>query len=52
MPTQRTEYICKYCGKKEARTPNMGKPLPGVCTKNPKGHGKPHSWVVNRKYTV
>lgn len=46
--TQRTEYICTYCGHKETRKSSMGRPMPGKC---PRRNGnQPHRWVINRKY--
>ena len=44
---KRIEYMCTYCGKKEIRTPSMGRPQPGKCSR--KNGDKPHSWVINRK---
>jgi len=50
-PSTRVEYMCKYCGQKSIRTLQMGRPLPGNCSRKPKRMGKsqPHSWVINRK---
>lgn len=40
------EYMCTYCGRKEIRGWNSGRPQPGVC---PRRGGKlPHRWVQNR----
>ena len=40
------EYMCTYCGRKEIRTWNAGRPQPGIC---PQRGGKlPHRWVQNR----
>ena len=36
---KRIEYMCTYCGKKETRSPSMGRPQPGKCP----------SWVINRR---
>ena len=44
----RTEWMCTVCGKKETKSINGGRPMPGTCQKKPKKG--PHSWVVNRKY--
>ena len=47
------EYMCRWCGRKEVRPENMGKPMPGTCPKRAKtrdGKSMPHSWTVNRKY--
>lgn len=40
------EYMCTYCGKKEKKSENAGRPMPGKC---PRKNGGPHSWVINRK---
>ena len=42
------EYMCSYCGRKETRSVNAGRPKPGTCSR--KGPNKPHSWRTNRKY--
>lgn len=47
------EYMCSYCGTKTTRSATSGRPDPGTCPRKPKtkdGRGKPHSWVINRKY--
>lgn len=47
------EYMCSYCGRKERKTVNSGKPQPGTCTKKGKtrdGRTQPHTWVKNRTY--
>lgn len=44
---KRIEYMCTYCGKKETRSPSMGRPEPGKCPR--KNGDKPHSWVINRR---
>ena len=47
------EYMCSYCGRKERKTVNSGKPQPGTCTKKGKtrdGRTRPHTWVKNRTY--
>ena len=48
MATKKVEYVCKYCGKREIKQANMGRPLPGKCPR--KTGDKPHSWVVNRRF--
>lgn len=44
---KRIEYMCTYCGKKETRSPSMGRPQPGKCPR--KNGDKPHSWVINKR---
>lgn len=42
------EYMCSYCGKKQVKTVNMGRPLPGTC---PRRNGNmPHRWLINKKF--
>ena len=42
------EYMCTYCGKKEARPKNTGRPMPGRC---PRRNGDmPHRWVKNKEF--
>mgnify|MGYP005783889821 CR=1 FL=1 len=41
-------YMCSYCGTRQTRTINMGRPLPGTCTR--RGKNMPHRWVISRKY--
>lgn len=49
MPTYHfIEYQCRYCGRKESRGINAGRPQPGKCPR--KTGDKPHSWVINRKW--
>lgn len=45
---QRTkiEYMCTYCGKKEAKWKDHGRPLPGTCPR--RSGDQPHRWVKNR----
>lgn len=53
MATTRIEYMCSYCGIKQTKAANAGRPMPGTCSKKGKtrdGKSKPHSWVVNRKF--
>lgn len=45
---KRIVYQCSYCGKKETRSINVGRPAPGRCTR--KSGDRPHSWVISRKY--
>ena len=40
------EYICTFCGKKEIRSVQLGRPQPGTCPQ--KIGNKPHSWRINR----
>lgn len=42
------EYMCTYCGTKQVRLKNFGRPQPGVCPRRIKG--MPHRWVINRKW--
>lgn len=53
MATNRTEYMCSFCGLKTSMLSSQGRPQPGSCSKKGKtkdGKSKPHSWVINRKY--
>lgn len=53
LASKKVEYMCTWCGKKETKSATSGKPLPGICLRKGKtsdGKGKPHTWVVNRKY--
>lgn len=43
-----TEYMCTYCGAKQIKGPNSGRPLPGICPK--RKNRQPHRWVVSRKH--
>lgn len=42
------QYMCTYCGKKESKGVNSGRPMPGKCPRR-KGD-MPHRWVINRKF--
>lgn len=42
------EYMCSYCGRKEIRGVNAGRPKPGKCPR--KTNNQPHSWRINRKF--
>lgn len=42
-----TEFMCTYCGRKERRTVNEGRPMPGNCPR--RRNSMPHRWVINRK---
>lgn len=42
------EYMCTYCGAKNARGLTAGRPQPGKCPRR-KGD-MPHRWVVNKKF--
>lgn len=47
------EYMCRFCGKKEVRSVNAGRPMPGNCSRKQSvsgGKSLPHSWVINRKF--
>lgn len=47
------EYICTWCGKREAKSQMSGRPSPGTCPRKPKsrdGQSKPHTWVINKKF--
>ena len=44
---KKIEYMCTYCGRKETRKEGMGRPMPGKCSRR---DGKPHRWVINRKW--
>lgn len=50
MAIKMVEYMCSYCGRKEPRKADSGKPLPGKCPR--KTGDKPHTWKVNRKFTI
>lgn len=42
------EYMCSYCGKKQVKLINMGRPMPGTC---PRRNGSmPHRWITNKKF--
>ena len=41
------QYMCTYCGRKETRREDFGRPLPGTCPR--RGKNMPHRWVVNRR---
>ena len=42
------QYMCRYCGKKETKSKNSGRPMPGKC---PRRNGdQPHSWVKNKEW--
>ena len=45
---KRVEYMCRYCGLKQTRLKNVGRPMPGTC--NRRGANQPHSWVKNREW--
>ena len=50
--TTRIEYMCSWCGQKQVRPSEMGRPQPGNCSRRPRnsaGKPQPHSWVINRK---
>ena len=49
MPTiaKRFEYMCTHCGKKENRSENAGRPMPGRCPR--RDGNQPHVWVKNRQ---
>ena len=51
-PEKRTptkvEYMCTYCGRRETRGINGGRPMPGKCSRRDGEH--PHRWVINKKY--
>jgi len=44
---KRIEYMCTYCGKKETRSPSMGRLQLDKCPR--KNGDKAHSWVINRR---
>lgn len=48
MAIKTVEYMCSHCGTKAVRHEGQGKPQPSKCPKRP--NGKPHVWVVNRKF--
>ena len=46
------EYMCSWCGKRELRSANAGRPSPGNCPRKPKdrnGKLKPHTWIIINK---
>ena len=43
----RVEWMCTQCGQKVVRSINSGRPMPGRCSRR---DGKPHRWVMNRKF--
>lgn len=45
---KKIEYMCSWCGKRETKSANGGRPMPGKCPR--KRNGGPHTWVVNKKY--
>ena len=46
-PPQRIVWVCKNCGSRENRGTASGRPRPGSCRRM---KGKPHSWVIDKKY--
>ncbi|MDO4301086.1 MAG: hypothetical protein Q4D26_06810 [Clostridia bacterium] len=44
---KRIEYMCVYCGQRQVRAKDAGRPLPGICPR--KSNGRPHSWRRNRE---
>lgn len=53
MEYKHIEYMCSYCGMKQVKRINAGKPMPGNCprkTKTKEGKMRPHTWTVNRKF--
>ena len=42
------EYMCTYCGTRQARFQSNGRPMPGKCPR--RQNGMPHRWVINRQY--
>ena len=46
------EYMCTFCGRKEKRAPNAGRPEPGDCLRRKRAGGGywPHRWVVNKRW--
>lgn len=42
------EYMCTYCGVKNCRGINSGRPQPGKCPR--RKSDQPHRWVINRKF--
>ena len=50
MAVKRTvtiEYICTYCGAKQSKRKDLGRPMPGHC---PRRSAKmPHRWIKNRE---
>lgn len=42
------EYICTWCGKREAKADFAGRPSPGRCPR--KEGDKPHTWRINRTW--
>ena len=54
MAINHIEYMCSYCGSRTVRSATSGRPVPGVCNKKGKtkdGRTKPHTWVVNKKFS-
>jgi len=50
---KKIEYMCTWCGKRVTKIANSGRPEPGKCPKKGTtrdGGGKPHTWVINKKY--
>ena len=46
------EYMCTWCGKRELRSANAGRPSPGNCSRKPKtrnGKPRPHTWIINKR---
>lgn len=41
------EYMCTYCGTRQARFQSNGRPMPGKCPR--RQNGMPHRLVINRK---
>jgi len=41
------EYMCSYCGSKQTRGVNSGRPMPGTCRR--RQNNQPHRWIINRK---
>ena len=53
MEKKNIEYQCTWCGVKQIRSVNQGRPSPGSCPRKPKtktGASKPHTWVINRRF--
>lgn len=42
------EYMCRWCGTKQLRGKDAGRPRPGKCPR--KKGDQPHTWVINKKY--
>ena len=48
---KRIEDMCTYCGMKQVRSKQFGRPSPGTCNKRSNSiNGKkwPHKWIINR----